>query len=185
MEAVHADLLEAQLPLGVVVRLAAAGCRGRATVEELSPGLLVLRVFDGLVAYSIGSRLADRVLWLAPPPAMTRIQRREFYRVGVTLPVGIITDHRTGTVLGRTVDVSAGGIALELDQSDLELDEIGEVWLRVPEGPPVRATAVVVGVGEVYRLRFSGITFAERERLARFTLRFDAARRRRRPGRVR
>jgi hypothetical protein len=202
MEAVDAELVESQLPAGAVVRLNALGHRARATVEHVGNHELELRLFEGLAdladlpdgtelelertlpqgvltarVESIRSRSAESTLWVTMPSTVSRTQRREFYRVSVALPVGIITDHRTGTVLGHTVDVSAGGMALRLDNSDMEMDELGEVWLRLPEGPPVRATAVVVGTGEVYRVRFTGINFADRERLARFTLRFDAVRR--------
>ena len=205
MEAVGAEPVESQLPVGAVVRLAAGNLRNRATVEKLDAHLLVVKFFDGhgeLAALpegtkleleralpngmlkgqveSVGGRPGERLLWVTPPARLDKLQRREYYRVSVSLPVGIITDHRTGTVLGRTVDVSAGGMAIQLDNADLELDELGEVWLRVPEGSPVRATAVVVAVGDVYRLRFTGINVADRERLARFTLRFDAVRRSRR-----
>ena len=101
-----------------------------------------------------------------------RIQRREWARVAVVIPVNVEPVDAPGVVAGETssLNLSGGGVLIR-DPWRLPMGIDVRLELKVdPDQPPVRALARVVRDGGPERkgLRFDDLSVQDSERLMRF-----------------
>lgn len=119
---------------------------------------------------------------LAPPP--TGRERRDYYRITVTLPIRLQpeTDMTEGTTTEKSVNLSAGGIGLVVN-TPYQANEVLACTLLLPDQEPFTASIEVLRVDSLpsppntYRLhaRFIRLTSAEREMLVRCILQLQRA----------
>jgi len=116
----------------------------------------------------------------APPPSPR--DRREYYRITVSIPIGLQqeTDSAEPTLVERAVNLSAGGIAITLSQPFQE-NEILTCSLLLPDQVLFKSALEVLRVDTIpyprdtYRLhaRFIQMTRDSREQLVRSILQFQ------------
>lgn len=111
------------------------------------------------------------LVWLSGPREAVRVQRRQHVRLDVDLPVTV--ELAEGPVAGRTLDLSAGGLAAAF-RAELPVGDRCPVVLSLPDGE-VRGTAVVLrrlarpeGSPPAYALQFVSLGEREREAIYRF-----------------
>ncbi len=109
---------------------------GRAIVEAVSPGPIP-------------------TITVSPLEGMERIQRREYFRVRISLPVklagatspsdGLEANRASGLhLIGRTVDISGGGLSIHKEFPVLPGTEF-KMWLTLEEKqPPLELVARVI-----------------------------------------
>jgi len=99
-----------------------------------------------------------------------RIQRREFVRVSAHLDVRVEgVDEEVGGDT-RTLDISGAGIQI-IDPWNLPLGLAVRIELKLPEGPPLSTSGMVVRQGAEENqkgIRLDGIPRAEEDRLMRY-----------------
>ena len=105
-----------------------------------TPAALEWRTADGLVRREGALHHDGDSLVLAVAKEAVVMQRRQFTRVGVAVEVEVAGGG--GTVVTRTVDLSAGGMLLER-AGDLSVDDRVELTITLPAQAPITATAVV------------------------------------------
>jgi c-di-GMP-binding flagellar brake protein YcgR len=113
-----------------------------------------------------------------PSPA----DRREFYRITVTLPICLQpeSDQAEATLIQRSVNISGGGIGVTLNQT-FEVNEILSCTLLLPGQVLFKSYLEVLRVDPIaypsntYRLhgRFVRMTNRDRELLIRHILKFQ------------
>jgi c-di-GMP-binding flagellar brake protein YcgR len=131
------------------------------------------------VVPSTGGGSGGRLLRLAPPAAVTRLQRREFYRVAAEAGSELVVVSPDATRLLPLVDVSGGGVGVTMPVGDPTLRpgaRIENAQVRLPGEDVVVSPGVVRYVrplsGEASHLARVGIELlpasqAVRERLFR------------------
>ena len=113
-------------------------------------------------------------------PALSFAQRRDYFRVAVTLPieVGLVRDGTVQFVAATTVDMSQGGCAFTVREEVIE-HELAVVVVRLEERA-VLAVLQIVGVSPdrkvPVRARFYQITPYDRTALATELRRYEVAR---------
>lgn len=114
-----------------------------------------------------------------------RVQRRDFVRVSVNLPVTISMRDDPWPTEFDAVNLSAGGVLVSSPQAGVGRLELGMfVWLKIPlyDGKePIEARGTVVrqaGRGAM-GIRFDHISEAHQERLAHFVMRQEREQRKR------
>jgi len=192
-----------KLQLEGIVHLHGEGVRARGIVEQCNetlririyagrdqsgqfvPGAVVTverAVVGGAVvgeATVINYKPETNHLQLSAPGDTLRLERREHRRVEARLNACVLSDRRVIPEQGWTVDVSAGGAALDIPDSPLEPGDDCEVWLRLPEGgAPLRVQCRVVTTEDWVRVEFGDMAEAQHERLLRFLLRAETEQRR-------
>jgi c-di-GMP-binding flagellar brake protein YcgR len=118
----------------------------------------------------------------APPP--TGRERRDYYRITVTLPIRLQpeADMTEGTITENSVNLSAGGIGLVV-HTPYQANEVLACTLLLPDQEPFTASIEVLRVDPLpsppntYRLhaRFIRLTSVEREMLVRCVLQLQRA----------
>ena len=118
----------------------------------------------------------------ATPSEPSGRERREFYRITVSLPMclHIAGDETDGNLVETSVNLSAGGIGMMVTTRYKDGD-ILSLTLRFPEDVLFNASIEVLWLdplpllGGVYRLhaRFVRLTTHDRELLVRYILRFQ------------
>jgi len=118
----------------------------------------------------------------APPP--TGRERRDYYRITVTLPIRLQpeADMTEGTITENSVNLSAGGIGLVVN-TPYQANEVLACTLLLPDQAPFTASIEVLRVDPLpsppntYRLhaRFIRLTSVEREMLVRCVLQLQRA----------
>ncbi|BFU92555.1 MAG: hypothetical protein NTAFB01_37420 [Nitrospira sp.] len=113
-----------------------------------------------------------------PSPA----DRREFYRITVTLPIclQLESDQAEGTLIQRSVNISGGGIGVTLNQT-FEVNEILSCTLLLPGKVLFKSYLEVLRVDPIpyplntYRLhgRFVRMANRDRELLIRHIIQFQ------------
>ncbi len=108
--------------------------------------------------------------------------RREFYRITVTLPICLQpeSDQAEATLIQRSVNISGGGIGVTLDQT-FEVNEILSCTLLLPGEVLFKSYLEVLRVDPItypsntYRLhgRFARMTNQDRELLIRHIIQFQ------------
>jgi c-di-GMP-binding flagellar brake protein YcgR len=116
----------------------------------------------------------------APPPSPK--DRREYYRITVTLPISIQLETGTteGGLIEKSVNISGGGIGLTVNQRYAP-NEILSLTLRLPDQVIFRAFIEILRLDPIpypantYRLhaRFIRMTSQSRELLIRHILSFQ------------
>ena len=117
-----------------------------------------------------------------PTPQSSPADRREYYRITVPLPICLQPENDTaeGTLIQRSVNISAGGIGVTLNQV-FEVNAILSCTLLLPGEVLFKAYLEVLRVDPIpyplntYRLhgRFIRIANADRELLTRHILQFQ------------
>jgi len=117
-----------------------------------------------------------------PAPQPSPKDRREFYRITVTLPIGLQpeSDQAEGTLVQRSVNISGGGIGVTLNQV-FEVNEILSCTLLLPGQVLFKSYLEVLRVDPItypsntYRLhgRFVRMTNQDRELLIRHIMQFQ------------
>jgi c-di-GMP-binding flagellar brake protein YcgR len=117
-----------------------------------------------------------------PTPPTTGRERREFYRITITLPICLQTetDATEGTLIEKSVNLSAGGIGLVVN-TPFYPNDILSCTLLLAEQVPFKSSIEVVRVDSLpyppdsYRLhaRFIEMTRENRELLVRHILQFQ------------
>ena len=139
----------------------------------------------GFTTVVLAARLQpEPLLRLAPPERVERVQRREWVRLDVRLPVRLERPGNPPEVLEvRTLDISGGGLRL-LSPRPLRPGELVRLQIAFPGGWEVRATGRVVRAEAVEREQHeAGVEFVEidprlQDRIAGFILAEQARRRR-------
>lgn len=118
----------------------------------------------------------------AATPPSPEIDRREYYRITVTLPICLQTqtDATEGTLIEKSVNLSAGGIGLVVNRP-FQPNDILSCTLLLAEQVPFKSSIEVVRVDslpyppDTYRLhaRFIEMTRENRELLVRHILQFQ------------
>ncbi|THJ19604.1 MAG: PilZ domain-containing protein [Nitrospira sp. CG24D] len=118
----------------------------------------------------------------APASQPSGKDRREYYRITVTLPIRIQpeTDTTEGALIEQSVNISGGGLGVTVS-TVYEPNDILSVTLRLPDHGLFTSFAEVLRLdpipypGGTYRLhaRFIRMTTQEREVLIRHILRFQ------------
>lgn len=117
-----------------------------------------------------------------PAPQPSPADRRQFYRITVTLPICLQPEGDTteGTLIERSVNISGGGIGITLNQV-FEVNEILSCTLLLPGQVLFKASLEVLRVDPItyplntYRLhgRFVRMANQDRELLIRHILKFQ------------
>lgn len=117
-----------------------------------------------------------------PAPQPSPADRRQFYRITVTLPVCLQPEGDTteGTLIERSINISGGGIGITLNQV-FEVNEILSCTLLLPGQVLFKASLEVLRVDPItyplntYRLhgRFVRMANQDRELLIRHILKFQ------------
>ncbi|MDH4088233.1 MAG: PilZ domain-containing protein [Nitrospira sp.] len=117
-----------------------------------------------------------------PTPQPSPADRREFYRITVPLPICLQPEGDTAeeTLIQRSVNISAGGIGVTLNQT-FEVNAILSCTLLLPGKTPFKASLEVLRVDPIpyplntYRLhgRFIRMANADRELLTRHIIQFQ------------
>lgn len=117
-----------------------------------------------------------------PAPQPSPADRRQFYRITVTLPVCLQPEGDTteGTLIERSINISGGGIGITLNQV-FEVNEILSCTLLLPGQVLFKASLEVLCVDPItyplntYRLhgRFVRMANQDRELLIRHILKFQ------------
>lgn len=117
-----------------------------------------------------------------PAPQPSGKDRREYYRITVTLPICLQPESDTaeGTLIQRSVNISAGGIGITLNQA-FEVNAILSCTLLLPGEVLFKSSLEVLRVDPIpyplntYRLhgRFIRIANADRELLTRHIIQFQ------------
>ena len=125
---------------------------------EIRPGTVVrvkVNLADGVREFT--SKVLSRealhggVLRLRWPTDTVRIQRRDFVRVSMTLPVAVTYEaegEAPRVIEALTVDLSAGGVRLNLPEALPAETEVG-LEIRAEQKPPYRVRGRIVHAGEV------------------------------------
>lgn len=129
--------------------------------------------FRTVVAGVDGLALNHRLLRLsfATPTTAERIQRRNYVRAPAELPV-LVDDLKEGQYVCTMVDLSAGGVAVRWpdDVDGIDTGAMVEVRFRSERFDHFHVAQVLgpypIAKQTIIRLRFEGITNAERDRLA-------------------
>jgi c-di-GMP-binding flagellar brake protein YcgR len=118
----------------------------------------------------------------APAPPSSARDRREYYRITVTLPICLQheTDTTEGTPAEKSVNLSAGGIGLVVNAL-FQPNEVLSCTLILSEQVSFKSSIEVLRVDPLpyplgtYRLhaRFIGMTMQNRELLVRHILQFQ------------
>ncbi len=117
-----------------------------------------------------------------PSPQPSPAERREFYRITVTLPICLQpeSDQAEGTLIERSVNISGGGIGVTLNQA-FEVNKILSCTLLLPGQVLFKSYVEVLRVDPItyplntYRLhgRFVRMATQDRELLIRHILQFQ------------
>lgn len=117
-----------------------------------------------------------------PAPQPSPADRRQFYRITVTLPICLQPEGDTteGTLIERSVNISGGGIGITLNQV-FEVNEILSCTLLLPGQVLFKASLEVLRVDPItyplntYRLHGRSVRMAnqDRELLIRHILKFQ------------
>jgi c-di-GMP-binding flagellar brake protein YcgR len=118
------------------------------------------------------------LITIKAPLKLTKIQRRDFYRVGTMITVRFRRQQQESDEAyeGLSVDLSGGGVSVNTPV-ELELEELLDLELLIPKGQPIRVQ------GKVMRLQpakprglfqaginFTDITKQDRKRLLDFVV---------------
>jgi hypothetical protein len=110
-------------------------------------------------------------------PTLSVCQRRDAHRVRVTLPVEVaLLDEPEELVRGRTVDVSAGGLAMQLPPLQVSAGDRLRLRIELPQGPDIEAHAEAVDSGPTTRVSFTRIGERARDRLVGYLARTEVRR---------
>lgn len=191
VEEVHPDRFHvAELMAGGQILPLASGQRVRCQLAAPSG----FYEFDSVVLGREGGRVPVTVLSM--PRSYERVQRRNFVRLDVQVPVryAVMPPGTSGRPLvpppgpiiaTRTADLSGGGVALYTPQPLLD-GAILDMWIALPEGEEIHATGQVMRVGDrgpdgsqIAGVRFIGLTERDRNAVIRFIFREQRERRRR------
>lgn len=117
-----------------------------------------------------------------PTPQPSGRERREYYRITVTLPICLQQEaaETEGTLVERSVNISAGGIGVILDQT-FEVNDILSCTLLLPDQALFKSHLEVLRVDSIayplntYRLhgRFVRMANPVRELLIRHIIQFQ------------
>jgi PilZ domain len=134
-------------------------------------GVLIAQV--PLTGYDAGNGL----LHFEPPAGALRVERRQYSRVQVRVGACVFHDRRALPEVGWTINVAAGGAAVELPPSEMAVEDWCDIWLRIP-GAPVQVKARLLAVTPSYRFEFWHLAPVQEERLLRFLLKEETEQRR-------
>ncbi len=146
----------------------ALGLAGRPVLVELGAPEAMVRL-PATVRVLVGSP-PPVVLAVAVAGELEHLQRREWVRARVTVPVEITVDatHGGGSFRSTTVDLSGGGVRIRL-AGPLEEGEPVGLTLWLPTGPiEVDCTVLEVTEDGMARLAFDRAPEAVSKRLVRF-----------------
>ena len=145
----------------------AVALAGRPVMVELGASEAMVRM-PATVRVLVDTPLPV-VLAVAATGDLEHLQRRDWVRARVTVPVEIAVDarHGGGSCSGTTVDLSGGGARLRLS-GELGAGERAALTLWLPTGPvEVHSRVLEVGDGTV-RLAFDEVPESVCKRLVRF-----------------
>lgn len=146
----------------------AVALAGRLVLVEFGASEAMLRA-TGTVRVLV-DRPLPVVLAVSVPGAIEHLQRRQWVRARVTVPVELQADatHGGGTVRTTTVDLSGGGARIRLVDAVAVGEEVCLVlWL--PDGPvEVHGVVLEDSDGQTARVAFAQVAEAVSKKLVRF-----------------
>lgn len=146
------EVVELMPEVGCELQWAALGGRQRAR---------------GMVVGPLATAPDQWELHVAWPPQL--IQQRLYHRASLELDVSVATlEDDPASALSRTLDVSAGGVAME-PPSDVGLAEGHHVALAMdlPERPVIATARIIQCDADRVRVGFEQITTGDQDRIAR------------------
>lgn len=145
--------------------------------EEIKVNYVYKKEVHSFVTRVKGRRLYPiPVLIVDHPREVVRIQRRNWVRLEVSLPVHFqLLQGHPGTVgEGSTIDISGGGVSLRTRVDWLKVNDTIRLWIQIPEREPFLCTGRVVrisheGAGrnlrKIVAVQFKDIREGQRELL--------------------
>jgi PilZ domain len=191
------------LQLGDTVDLQGSGVWTSGTIQEHDDEKLLVRLFtakDEIAQVARGSLFEvqrgieagvlianlplvrydtdARLIQLKSAHGKLRVERRQHSRVPVRVRACVLHDRRLAPEIGYTVNLAGGGAAVDLAESEMLVGDLCDIWLRIPDGPPVQVRARLMGNAPYHRFQFWNLDPPHEERLLRFLLKEESEQRR-------